>query len=859
MPTAIVAAIAGSFAAEAVAEYAVFSLGWGSVATALAYGTTSFLVSSTINSVIGGSRSSPSTPNFNVAAAGRTQVVRSAVASRQIVYGRTMVSGPLIFAASSGPGNGYLNLVIALAGHECDAIEEIRFNDIVVGTIDGDGAVVTGEFAYRAQIFKHLGAADQEADAYLIGQDVGWTDQHRLRGVCYLVVKLIYDRDVYPTGIPNIKALVRGKKLYDPRTTGTVWSQNVALQVRDYLTADYGLASTSAEVDDAAIIAAANICDESIALADSGSESRYTGNGVLDTGATPRSNMEALLSACAGALTWPAGLWTLHAGAYETPVMALDEDDLAGAIQVRARVQRQDLYNAIKGTYVSPETLWQPVDFPPVSNATYAAQDAAQIFRDISLPMTTSSATAQRLAKLMVEKSRQGITVQAPFKLGLLKTSAWDNVTLSIASLGWSAKVFKITEWQFDDVGSINLTLQEEAAACYAWSAEETTLDPAPDTNLPNPLAIDAPGIPSVAESLYDTTGSSGVKAMATMSWFAPGDAFTVDYLPEYRIAAGAWVVLPATTGLSAEIRDIAPGSYEFRVRARNTLGVLSAYSGVGSKEILGLTAPPSAVGAFSVISSNGVAIGSWALSQDLDVRIGGRIVVRWTPLTAGAVWENGIDVGDFNGDAVGGLLPMLTGTYLAKAKDSIANWSVDAATFVLTAGSLTALPNSLTVTEHTAFAGTRSGVAVVDGALKLDGSTLIDSMATLVDSWGYIDSLGGIAGAGTYDFASGMDFGSVVARRITPTIQALAFDTADLIDARGMVDDWDSVDGTTVNDATAVLLAAISNDAVNYGSWFPMPAGDVTCRAIKYRLSLASAQPTHNIAISQLSVTANW
>ena len=32
-------------------------------------------------------------------------------------------------------------------------------------------------------------------------------------------------------------------------------------------------------------------------------------------------------SGCGGALTWPAGLWTLHVGAYASPSVTLDEDD----------------------------------------------------------------------------------------------------------------------------------------------------------------------------------------------------------------------------------------------------------------------------------------------------------------------------------------------------------------------------------------------------------------------------------------------------------------------------------------------------------------------------------------------------
>lgn len=856
MPTSIVAAIAADAIGTYVAEAVIFdiaaatTLDWVATYAVIQAGA-SFVAGAVLRGALsGGGEDSPTTsPSFTAQAENRTHTLRSSVANRQIVYGRAKVSGPLVFAASSAD-NTTLHLVVAIAGHEIDAVEQVYFNDDLS---------THSKFTGFATVAAHLGATDQVADADLVAAGLGWTNEHRLRGVAYLYVKLTYSRDVFPRGIPNISAVVRGKKLYDPRSGLTVWSQNLALAVRDYLAGSYGLASTSAEIDDTAIIAAANICDESVSLAAGGTEARYTVNGVLDTGSTPRANMEALLSGCGGALTWPAGLWTLHVGAYESPSVTLDEDDLAGPLQVRARVPRQDLYNAIKGTYVDPTGGWQPTDFPAMTNGPYAAQDGATIFRDVAFPVTTSNATAQRLAKMIVEKSRQGITVQAPFKLSAFKLATWNNVMLSIASMGWSSKVFKVTGWGFNEAGSISLTLQEEAAACYTWSAEETIADPAPDTNLPAWDSAVAPGTPDVIESLFETTGSAGVKARASMSWAAAADAIIVDYLPEYRIAAGTWIVLPATGGLTADISDIAPGNYEFRVRARNALGVRSAYSGTKSKEILGLTAAPAAITSFSVIASNGVAIGAWALSVDLDVRIGGRIVVRWTPLTSGAAWENGIDVGEFNGDAASGLLPMLTGTYMAKAKDSTANWSTTAASFVLTAGNMVSLPNSMTVTEHTAFTGAKSGVVLDAGSLKLDGTTLIDSMAALVDSWGFIDGLGGIASVGTYDFASVMDFGSVVTRRITPTIQALAYDEGDLIDSRGMVDDWSAVDGGVVNDATAQLLAAISTDAVSYGAWFPLPAGDVTCRAIKYRLALASAAPTHNIGISQLAVTANW
>jgi hypothetical protein len=799
--------------------------------------------------VSGGAEATPTSPAFTAQAEQRTHVIRSAIANRQIVYGRAMVSGPLVFAASS-PDNSTLHLVIAIAGHEIDAVEAVYFND-ELSTAD--------KFSGYATVTAHLGAADQVADADLVAAGLGWTSAHRLRGVAYLYVKLTYSGDVFPRGIPNIKAVIRGKKLYDPRTGLTVWSQNLALAVRDCLSGSYGLASSAAEIDDTALIAAANICDEAVALAAGGTEARYTCNGVLDTGSTPRANMEALLSGCGGAITWPAGKWTLHVGAYESPTVSLDEDDLAGPVQVRARVPRQDLYNAIKGTYVDPDKYWQPGDFTPVTNAAYATQDGATIFRDIALPVTTSPATAQRLAKMMVEKSRQGITVQAPMKLSAFKLATWDNVMLSLSQMGWSSKVFKVTGWQFNEAGSVNLNLQEEAAACYTWSAEETTVDPAPDTNLPDPLTVAAPGTPDVLETLFETTGSAGVRARATMSWAASTDAFLVDYLPEYRIAAGVWVVLPPVAGTSIDINDIAPGNYEFRLRQRNALGVRSAYSGTRAKEILGLTAVPANVSGFAVIKSGGFALASWVLTTDLDVRIGGRIVIRHAPATTGATWETGIIVEEFNGDAVNGSVPLMTGTYMAKALDSSGNYSTTAATFVATEGMVTGWTTVATSTQQAAFAGSKTNTGVLDGALRLDSLSTIGSMVTPISEWPKISGLGGINSTGSYAFDAAVDLGTVATRRFEADIAATSFDTGDLISFRDLVSTWSSVSGAAVDDCDATLYAAITDDdpagSPTWSDWMPFFVADFTCRAAKFKLDMVSGSTTHNIAVDTLQV----
>lgn len=867
MPAAVVAAVVAEALTPAIAGAIIGAdamLFAGTAVFGAINAATSFVVGSALRGAMsGGAEQAPtSTPSFTSQAQARTHVIRSSVANRQIIYGEAMVSGPLVFAVSDA-SNRDLHLVIALAGHECQSIEQVYFNDEAIGTLDGSGNVTTGPYAGYTIVKTHLGAADQVADADLVAANLGWTSDHRLRGVAYIYIKMVWNRDVFPRGIPNIKAVVRGKKLYDPRTGLTAWSDNWALCVRDYLAADYGLRCTDAEIDDVAIAAAANIADEAVALAAGGTEARYTCNGVIDTGATPRANMEALLSGGAGTLTWPAGVYTLHAGAYDTPAATLNENDLRGPIRVRARVGRQDLYNAIKGTFVDPDQHWQPVDFPPITNATYESQDGNQrIWRDVAYPVTTRSATAQRLAKIAVEKSRQGITVEMPCKLTAFKVKVWDTVQLSIDHLGWTDKVFRVTGWRFADSGGIDLTLQEEAAACYTWSAEETTTDPAPDTNLPDPRVVAIPGTPAVTEALYETTGSAGAKAKATVSWAASDDAFVIGYEPAYRLAgAASWTALPMVNALSVDLFDIAPGSYEFRVRALNAIGARSGWSGTRAQEIRGLTAAPATPTGFYLVASDGGYEAEWALATDLDVRLGGRAVIRHSTLTSGATWNDGIVVKDAAGGETSARVPLMAGTYLLKFQDSSGNWSATPATFVPSEALLTGYTTVATSTQHAGFAGAKSNVAVLDGALRLDSASTVGSMTTPVSEWPKLSSLGGISGSGSYAFDGTLDLGSVAARRFDATITAQSFDTGDLISFRGPVSGWDSVSGDVINDCDATLFIRTTDDdpsgSPTWGPWTPFFVGDFACRAAQFRLDLASGSPTHNLAVSALSVRA--
>ena len=75
------------------------------------------------------------------------------------------------------------------------------------------------KYREKVRIKKHFGYDDQVADANLVADVTQWTTAHRLRGKTYMYVRLEFDSDVFPNGVPNITAEVEGKKVYDPRAT----------------------------------------------------------------------------------------------------------------------------------------------------------------------------------------------------------------------------------------------------------------------------------------------------------------------------------------------------------------------------------------------------------------------------------------------------------------------------------------------------------------------------------------------------------------------------------------------------------------------------------------------------------------
>jgi hypothetical protein len=464
-----------------------------------------------------------------------------------------------------------------------------------------------------------LGSTTQTAMSELVSKTAGkWTTNHRLRGRALMRIRLGFDLDTFADGLPQSSALVRGRLVFDPRTSATAFSDNAALCIRDYLTSAFGLACLSSEIDDGSFIAAANACDEWVTVDTSTMgpdaarwltkiqegvtqgtwelvsgttfrQRRYRCDGSFDLSDEPEDILASMLSSCAGTLTYTGGLWRLVVGVYQTPTLTLTEANITGQISVTTRPSRigGQVFNAVRGVFISGTNLWQPTEYPPVRNNAYIAEDNGdEIYTDLALPFTRDEIAAQRIAKIYLDRSRQGIIVSARVDLNALNLRPGDSVRLTIARMGWSAKVFRVLEWTLSSDLQIDLVLQEEASASYDWNLGAATLvDPAPDTNLPNPFAVPALGaITCNSSSVHTLTLQDGTKVRRIkVTWPAVTDGFSGTVQISYTGASwGNWVDAPAALAseLTTWISGVGEGEY-YLVRGRlvNSLGVAGPWT----------------------------------------------------------------------------------------------------------------------------------------------------------------------------------------------------------------------------------------------------------------------------------------
>jgi hypothetical protein len=466
---------------------------------------------------------------------GQTINVRSSTAPRQLIYGQSLVGGVMFYAATTGTNNEYLHTVFGLADHQIQSVEKVYFGDEDVGTVSG--SVSSGRYSGKARIQHKTSGGTAYSDLVTETASLtnNWTSSHKLTGISSVYVRMQYDTSVF-TSIPTVRALVKGKLVYDPRSTTTAWSDNPALCIRDYIMSDYGMRVTADEIDSASFIAAANICDETVTASGSVTQKRYTLNGVVDTSKSPREVLQDMLSTCAGMLIYSSGKYKLIVGAFSSPVQTITVDDLRGDVQLSCANEKANLFNRVSGVFADADKLYSATEYPAIASSTFKTQDGGEeLTAQLDLNFTTNNLEAQRLAKINLLKSRQGIVVNISCKPTCLNITAGDVVALTIAQLGWSGKYFRVMEWRLNEDIGVDLVLKEEDSTAYDWSTSDAQ-DGAPNTSLTLIQPQAAPtNLTATNQNLSLPDGT--ILPAAHITWTAVSSAYVTGYELQFKLS----------------------------------------------------------------------------------------------------------------------------------------------------------------------------------------------------------------------------------------------------------------------------------------------------------------------------------
>ncbi|MDE2105676.1 MAG: hypothetical protein KGL39_51085, partial [Patescibacteria group bacterium] len=298
-------------------------------------------------------------------------------------------------------------------------------------------------------------------------------------------------------------------------TTG--YTENAALCIADFLAhQQWGFkAAYGTEIPLSQLIAAASVCDEAVPIVAGGTEPRWACNGQFELTMRRGEILQNLLTSCAGRLLYMAGQYVIQAAGWPASFEQQDGSNssappsinltaiAAGPFRWRPKCSIRDLFNGVKGTYISPENKWQSCDFPRYAQdydhgyngpAQYygdinleadAAGGAAPDRRwlDLNLPFTISSGQAQRTVKIELLRRRHSGTGTFDLNLAAYWLAPLDIFSGTVPYLGFANKLLEVAAARVksDDhtangsgvTLSVEIDVQETDSSIYQWSIEE--------------------------------------------------------------------------------------------------------------------------------------------------------------------------------------------------------------------------------------------------------------------------------------------------------------------------------------------------------------------------------------------------
>lgn len=456
--------------------------------------------------------------------------------------------------------------------------------------------------------------------------------------------------------------------------------------------------------------------------------------------------------------------------------------------------------------------------------------------------------------------STRTITVDSAFSVAPQQNGVWLLTTSTVAPSTWRV----VSVGEDSEQGIYGVTALSYNPSKFAYIESGAALQTSNITALN--FAPNAPNNFSSSENLYADNNVVFVKV--SVGWDPVENA--VSYRVRYRVGDNNWVNIADTESPQVDIFNAQEGSYEMEVYAINAAGKLSVPSQVVFT-VLGKTAPPANLLGLDISQlDDKTAELSWPIATDLDVLIGGKVIIRHTPSTGAVEWQDTNDIiPAVSGNQTNAQVPLLPGTYMAKFEDSSGNRSASPLSVQVVLPQPQSPLTVVTFNEDTTtppFQGNGTNLFYSDDqdGLILDQGLFIDALAVDgdFDSLSSIDAVGDIVASGEYEFGSTLDLGGVFDVDLTARFVTRAFLPGDLWDDKiDSIDVWPDIDGSTLDRVNATLyVRTTDNDPTGtdpvYGEWQPVVNGARQGRGFQFKVVATSTDVSQNIVIDELGAT---
>jgi len=487
------------------------------------------------------------------------------------LIGRTYAGGVLRYDNAWGGKVGKVQnpyramvMVYSVAGpvEQCEAY----YADFSAITMSAGAA--TGYYASFMWTDAQLGArpeTDQLA-AHWAGQPV-WDSTSKLSSKAAISWSLLFDKDGkrFANGVPQLGAVWKGVKVYDPRLDSTypggsgthriddeatwAYSDTPALHALAYVYGRYvdgvkvmGVGMPADGIDIASFVAGANVEETN----------GWTLGGVVFEPGNRWQNLKDICAAGSAEPVFSGGRLSYKQDAPRVALATIGNDDLSdGPVTVRAMQTWRDRLNTVVPKYRSEAHKWEYVSADEVSVAGYVTEDGERKVEEIQWNLVQDLDQVTQLAAYRLVNGRE-LVIDCTLKPDFRFYQPGDLLTFDLPEAGLDGQDAVMISRTIDPTTlSVTASFVGETSAKHAYALGQTGTAPPTPTLLSPEDRDEAAGVNIYAAQTYIQTTAPST-ANEGDSWF-DSDNNNKHYVYD----GTAWVAAIADAAQSSQVVSV--------------------------------------------------------------------------------------------------------------------------------------------------------------------------------------------------------------------------------------------------------------------------------------------------------------